>query len=132
MSEETTAPEADETLPAADAPATDTPAPDAPAAEEQAPEAPEAQGANDAPEGESLLERIEEEGKVLLGGILGDVERKPEAAPHEVEAIRLGESIITRAQLAEIKLRRAQADLPTLIAAVEKLLDELDATQAGA
>lgn len=61
------------------------------------------------------------------GGLLGDnTERKPTANTREVEALRAGEARITREQLAEIKLRRAQHDLETLIAACTALLDELE------
>lgn len=98
MSEENAAPEADETL---DLEPELEPAPEADEEAELEEEAPE-------------------------GGVLRDHERKPAADVREIEALRAGEARITREQLAEIRLRRAQADLETLLAACERLLDELE------
>lgn len=99
----------------------ETPAPEAD--ENQTPDTPtETEPTAETPEDESLLEKIEE----VVGGVFGDnTERKPEAAPHEVKALRAGEAGITREQLKEIRLRRAVADLDTLLAACDQLLTEL-------
>lgn len=69
---------------------------------------------------------VEEAVEEVVGGILGGHELKPVASPGEVAAVKSGESIISRALLHEISLRRAVADLDTLIAACGKLLDLLE------
>lgn len=138
MSDETTAPEADPSeldvsVAPADGPSavlsnvtedTEVAAEDAPApeAELDAPEEPEAETE---PEPEPApAEPVEEEAPE--GGWLGDHVRKAVADVRTLEAVFEGKSRITREHLAEIALRRAQADLPTLLAACSRLLDELE------
>jgi hypothetical protein len=62
-----------------------------------------------------LTDKLEE----AVGGILGGHELKPVAEPALVDAIKAGEALLSKAHLDEIKLRRAVADLDTLIAAYE-------------
>lgn len=63
-----------------------------------------------------LTDKLEE----VAGGIFGNNhELKPVAEPALVAAVKAGEALLSRAHLSEIKLRRAVADLDTLIAAYE-------------
>lgn len=133
MSDETTATEAEQNAPATpDASESET-APDDTA--EVAPEVEQPDVVDDGtrpepsdePAGDSDADGTEPVEEVVPeGGVLGDHVRKAVADVRELEAVVAGEARITREHLAEIALRRAQADLATLLAACHRLLDELE------